>query len=167
MVELEPIGLQQGEEEGRRWECEPGQHIGGEKKYLVGLQVGERNGSMTDPPIVFRHLLAKQPPHPHEVLVGLKAGGAEAGHHWRRWWSGSRRRQRDQAQRKKTVRSSTKRQMRRGYPRPQGFLHLHTSPSLGKPVCAMTGPTTLFAAYFANDKGDPGPPVSGHGSNRQ
>jgi hypothetical protein len=90
MVELEPIGLQQGEDEGICREHEPGQRVGGEKNHLAGLQVSEQNGSTTDLPVVFHCPPAKQSPHPHVVLIGLKAGGAEAGRHWRRWWSGSR-----------------------------------------------------------------------------
>jgi hypothetical protein len=84
------MGLQQGEDEGICREREPSQCVGGEKNHLTGLQVSEQNGSTTDLPVVFHRPPAKQWPRPHVVLIGLKAGGAEAGRHWCRWWSGSR-----------------------------------------------------------------------------
>jgi hypothetical protein len=40
------------------------------------------------------------------------------------------------------------------------------SPGAWEPACTMPGPATLSVACVTNDKGDPSPPVSEHGSNR-
>jgi hypothetical protein len=74
MVKLEIIVLQQREKEGGRWECEPGQGVGGKLDDFTGPQATKQNGSTPYHPIVLHCLPSKQPPHPHDVAIRPKMG---------------------------------------------------------------------------------------------
>jgi hypothetical protein len=71
VLQLEPVELQQREEEGHR-RHQPSHRVVGEEDEVPWLKADEREGVAPHPPVKPRRLPAKQPPRPPEVILRSK-----------------------------------------------------------------------------------------------
>jgi hypothetical protein len=69
VLQLEPVELQELEEEGGHWQHQPSHSVAGEVDKFRQLKVDEQKGAASHQPIESWQLPAKQTPQPPEVIL--------------------------------------------------------------------------------------------------